>query len=112
VKSDCIFCKIASGGTATKLVLETQTVAAFHDINPAAPVHILIVPKKHIRSLNDVTEEDSAILSDLLFAAKQVAEKTGINESGYQVFFNVEQGGGQLVFHLHMHVMGGWSKNG
>lgn len=106
--SDCIFCKIASGAIPSEFLHETETLVVFRDIAPKAPVHLLIVPKRHIRSINDLTEEDREIVADLFFAAKEMAKKEGIHRSGYQLQFNVEKGGGQEVFHLHLHLTGGW----
>lgn len=106
--SDCIFCKIAHHEMPTQLLYENDTLVVFRDINPHAPVHILIVPKKHIRSVNDVTPEDGPILAEMIRAAKQVAAAQGVGESGYKLLFNVEKGGGQVIFHLHLHLLGGW----
>ncbi|MFW6334172.1 MAG: histidine triad nucleotide-binding protein [Desulfosalsimonas sp.] len=108
--ADCLFCKIANGETGTEFLMETPELVVFKDINPAAPVHLLFVPKRHIRSVNDITEEDRPILSELIFAAKEMAASMGVAETGYRLFFNVEKGGGQEIFHLHMHLIGGWKK--
>ena len=81
----------------------------FSDINPAAPVHLLIVPKKHIRSVNDLSDDDQPILAELVMVARKMAVKQGIDKSGYRIFINVERGGGQVIFHLHMHLIAGWS---
>ena len=83
-------------------------MVVFKDIRPHAPVHLLIVPKKHIRSVNDLTEEDSPILSEMIMRAKEIAKEQAISGSGYRLLFNIERGGGQVIFHLHMHLMGGW----
>lgn len=80
----------------------------FEDAHPHAPVHLLIVPRKHIRSLNDLTEEDKEIISAMIFKAKEIASEQSISNSGYKLLFNVERGGGQVIFHLHMHLLGGW----
>ncbi|MFP4194009.1 MAG: histidine triad nucleotide-binding protein [Desulfobacterales bacterium] len=104
---DCLFCKIVNRELDTEFLMETDDLVVFRDINPMAPVHLLFVPKKHIRSVNDIKDEDRHILSDLIFAAKDMAASTGVSESGYRLFFNVEKGGGQEVFHLHMHMIGG-----
>jgi histidine triad (HIT) family protein len=106
--TDCLFCRIAQGDTSTEFLYETQDLVVFKDIHPHAPVHLLIVPKKHIRSINDLAENDSHILSELIFAAKRMARDKNIHETGYKVIFNVERGGGQVIFHLHMHLIGGW----
>jgi histidine triad (HIT) family protein len=108
MEKGCIFCQIVNGETATEILYRNEHVVVFEDINPQAPVHLLIVPKPHIRSINDLTEADSAIVSEMILAAKQMARDHAVATSGYKLFFNVERGGGQLVFHLHMHLIGGW----
>lgn len=105
MSEDCLFCKISSGSTDTEFLHETDTLVVFKDINPAARIHLLIVPKKHIRSINDLADEDRSILADLIFAARQMAAEQGVDRSGYRLFFNVEKGGGQVIFHLHMHLI-------
>ncbi len=107
-ETECIFCQIVRGESAAKLVYEEENLVAFNDIKPHAPVHILLVPKKHIRSINDLEEEDRAVLADLVFAAKKLAVEQGIAKTGYKLVYNVERGGGQFVFHLHLHLIGGW----
>jgi histidine triad (HIT) family protein len=87
---------------------EDEQLVVFKDINPLAPIHLLLVPKKHIRSINDLDESDTTIVSDLIMTARDMAEKMSVNKSGYRLFFNVEKGGGQEVFHLHLHLIGGW----
>jgi histidine triad (HIT) family protein len=106
--SECLFCRIANKQTDTEIIHETDDLIVFKDINPHAPVHLLFVPKKHIRSVNDLGDNDHEIVSELIFTAKHMAREMGINESGYKVFFNVEKGGGQMIFHLHLHMIGGW----
>jgi histidine triad (HIT) family protein len=81
----------------------------FKDINPHAPVHLLFVPKKHIRSVNDLTGADQEILSELIMVAKEMALEHSVARSGYKLLYNVEKGGGQVVFHLHLHLIGGWA---
>jgi histidine triad (HIT) family protein len=105
---DCIFCEIIAGKRSAEFVYQDASVVAFKDINPHAPVHILIVPRKHIRSINDLTEADRSILTEMIFRAQALAHTTGITQSGYKLVFNVERGGGQYVFHLHLHLVGGW----
>jgi histidine triad (HIT) family protein len=105
---DCIFCKIINGEVPTEFVHQDDNLVVFKDINPLAPVHLLVVPKRHIRSINDVTGEDREILAELIMTARDMAERFSVNKSGYRIFFNVEKGGGQVVFHLHMHLIGGW----
>ncbi len=105
---DCLFCKIVRGELSTPFLHETDTLVVFKDINPLAPVHLLIVPKRHIRSINDLTDGDREIVADLVFTARKMAEEMSVNETGYRLFFNVEKGGGQEIFHLHLHLIGGW----
>ncbi|MCG8565259.1 MAG: histidine triad nucleotide-binding protein [Desulfobacterales bacterium] len=107
---ECLFCNISQGKTDTEFLYEDEICVVFRDINPAAPVHLLIVPKKHIRSVNDLTESDPAIVGHLFMVAKDMAKAQGVNESGYRLFFNVERGGGQVIFHLHLHLLGGWKR--
>jgi histidine triad (HIT) family protein len=102
---ECLFCKISSGRTETEFLHETDKLVVFRDINPAARVHLLIVPKKHIRSVNDLTDDDRSILADMIFAARVMAGTEGVAQSGYRLFFNVERGGGQVIFHLHLHLV-------
>ena len=105
---DCIFCKIINSEIPTEFLHEDEKLVVFKDINPLAPIHLLLVPKKHIRSINDLDESDTTIVSDLIMTARDMAEKMSVNKSGYRLFFNVEKGGGQEVFHLHLHLIGGW----
>lgn len=100
----CIFCDIIEKKAPAEIVYENDEVVAFHDIRPKAPVHILIVPKKHIRSVNDMTEADAGVAAALMFAAQAVAETTRVKD-GYKIAFNVERKGGQLVDHVHMHLL-------
>ncbi|MDQ1330830.1 MAG: histidine triad family protein [Thermodesulfobacteriota bacterium] len=110
MEKDCIFCKIVNGEIPTTFLYKNDDLVIFRDINPHAPVHILIVPTRHIRSVNDLTGEDAKIVSDMIMAGKMMAEKEGISKSGYKLLYNVEKGGGQVIFHLHMHLIGGWKK--
>lgn len=110
MSNDCLFCKIANGQMDTPFLFENENLVVFRDINPHAPVHLLIVPKRHIRSINDLTSEDGAILAEMIMTAKEMAKKENVDSSGYKLLFNVEKGGGQVIFHLHMHLMGGWKK--
>lgn len=105
--ADCLFCKIAQGKTDTRFLFENERVVVFKDINPHAPVHLLIVPKKHIRSINDLTDEDRDIMAEVLLTARNMAREQGVDQSGYKLLFNVEKGGGQVIFHVHMHLLGG-----
>lgn len=108
--SDCLFCKIVNREIPSELLFEDDSFVVFRDINPQAPVHLLIVPKKHIRSINDLKPEDNEIISEIIIVAKNMAKEQGINKSGYKLVFNVEKGGGQEIFHIHLHLIGGWKK--
>ncbi len=101
---DCIFCKIVAGDIPSEKVVETDTTLAFKDINPIAPVHVVVIPKSHVPTFNDFTPDDELML-DLLETAREVARKLGVYESGYRVLMNVQKGGGQIVFHYHLHVV-------
>ena len=105
--SDCVFCKIAAGEIPSKQILETSSCLVFHDIQPSAPVHALVIPKAHIPTLNDAASEQADILGDMLLAAAEAARKLGVAEGGYRVVFNVNADGGQEVFHIHAHILGG-----
>lgn len=107
MEKDCLFCNIVNGNTDTQFLLETDEAVVFKDINPHAPVHLLIVPKRHIRSINDLTDEDRAIVAELLMLGKEMARRQHVAEAGYKLLFNVEYGGGQRVFHLHLHLLAG-----
>jgi histidine triad (HIT) family protein len=102
-----IFSKIIAKEIPSDMVYQDDRVTAFKDISPAAPVHILIVPNKEIATIDDVTPEDEAVLGHMLVVAKQIARDMGIGESGYRVIINCKGDGGQEVFHLHMHLLGG-----
>ncbi len=110
METDCIFCNIAAGRTDTRFLHETYRLVVFRDIHPHAPVHLLVVPKKHIRGINDLAVEDAGIVSELIFAGKQAAAAAKVASSGYKLVFNVERGGGQVIFHLHLHLIGGWKR--
>jgi len=104
---DCVFCKVARGETG-KLVYEDDQVAAFDDLHPRAPVHVLIVPKKHIEKLADVQDgEDACLVGHILVVANRIAKERGIAEDGYRVVVNNGPGAGQSVWHLHFHLLGG-----
>ncbi len=108
MEKDCLFCKIAAGEMDTTFEYENESVVVFKDINPHAPVHWLIVPRKHIRSINDLSQADRPIIAEITDVARQMARKAGVDQSGYKLLFNVEKGGGQVIFHLHLHLLGGW----
>lgn len=105
--ADCLFCGIVAGSVPSNAVLETDLSYAFRDINPAAPVHVLVVPKAHLDSVVDLDATQAGLLADLFAAVNQVAVQEGVSESGYRVVTNVGEDAGQLVRHLHFHVIGG-----
>jgi histidine triad (HIT) family protein len=108
MQRDCIFCQIVSGAQEAEFLYRDPSMVVFKDIHPHAPVHLLIVPQRHIRSINDVTEEDRDVVAEMIFRGKEAAREVGIDQSGYKLLFNVERGGGQVIFHLHLHLLGGW----
>lgn len=104
---DCIFCKISAKQLNATFVYEDSEIIAFEDIHPQAPVHTLVVPRKHIATVNDIEAGDGGLMSKMFFVAQEVAKKKGIAEKGYRLIVNCNAEGGQMVFHLHMHVLGG-----
>ncbi|WP_428623752.1 histidine triad nucleotide-binding protein [Sedimenticola sp.] len=105
--SDCLFCKMVTGEIAPDVVYEDDDVLAFRDINPQAPTHVLIVPKRHISTLNDLEPDDARLIGQLSLAAAKVAAQEGVADAGYRTLINTNREGGQVVFHIHMHLMGG-----
>lgn len=106
--SDCIFCKILAGEIPCNKVYEDENVLAFHDINPAADVHVLVIPKKHIANLNEITTKDEKLMGTFMLSIPKVAKKMGLK--GYKTVFNTGKEGGQIVFHIHAHILGGQIK--
>ena len=104
---DCVFCNIVNKTIDSQLLFENANLIVIRDILPKAPVHLLVIPKRHMVSLNSLKPEDIPLAGEMIFVAKQMAEKFGIGESGYRVFFNVGPDGGQVIAHLHLHVLGG-----
>jgi len=105
--ADCIFCKIVSKEIPAKIIYEDENFISFHDINPSADVHALIIPKKHIKSVDELEISDKELIGQLLLIAKKVAEILDISRVGYKLVCNVGSGGGQVVPHLHLHVLSG-----
>ena len=103
--SDCIFCKIAAGDIPSNKVFEDDSILAFRDLDPQAPLHVLVIPKKHLDSLNTAAEEDAALLSHILLKVKDIAAQEGL-ENGYRTVINTGEDGGQTVKHLHVHILG------
>ena len=108
-QDDCLFCKMVRGEIKPDLVMQTAELIAFRDINPQAPTHILVVPRKHIATLNDLTAEDVALVGKLVLAARVIAQGEKLAEAGYRLVMNCNRGAGQTVFHLHLHLLGGRS---
>ncbi len=112
MSSDCIFCKIIKGEAPADFVYRDDDLVVFHNIRPQAPVHVLIVPVEHIESINTLEENHSTIIAKMIIKAKDIARQLGIADSGYKLIVNVGWGGGQRIFHLHIHLIGGWGKAG
>ncbi|MGB0733229.1 MAG: histidine triad nucleotide-binding protein, partial [Pontibacterium sp.] len=104
---DCLFCKIVAGDIPAERLYEDEDVIAFNDISPQAPHHFLVIPKKHIATLNDVAPEDHAVVGKMVSVAAQLAKKHGFDDTGYRTVFNCNNDGGQTVYHIHLHVLGG-----
>jgi histidine triad (HIT) family protein len=107
--SDCLFCRIIAGEIPGAFVHQDERLVAFKDINPQAPMHLLIVPRRHIPTLNDLGPEDDALVGEMTRLAATLAREHGHDERGYRTVFNCNAGAGQTVFHIHMHVLGGRS---
>ncbi len=105
--TDCIFCKIIQGEIPADVVLENEDVLVFRDLNPQAPTHLLAIPKKHIATINDIQPEDAEVVGKLFLAARQAAADEGLTENGYRVVMNCGKDAGQVVFHIHLHILGG-----
>lgn len=109
--SDCLFCRIASGDMEAQIVLENDRVVAFRDINPQAPTHVLIIPRRHVSTTNDLTDDHVDDIGALFFAAAEVAKAEGIADDGYRLTINCNEQAGQSVFHVHLHLLGGRAMN-
>jgi len=105
--SDCLFCKIIDRKIPASIVFEDDRVVAFNDINPQGPTHVLVVPKRHITSLNDLTPADDAMIGEVVRRAAAIAKERGIDVGGFRTVFNTNKDGGQTVFHIHLHLIGG-----
>jgi histidine triad (HIT) family protein len=106
---NCLFCRIVKGEVPSDAVFSDERSMTFRDINPQAPVHILVIPREHLESLDEASQKDEALLGHLLRVAARVANEQGLSESGYRTIINTGAGAGQSVFHLHVHVLGGRS---
>jgi histidine triad (HIT) family protein len=105
--SDCLFCKIVEREIPASVVYEDDRVLAFNDINPQGPTHILVVPKRHIETLNDLTEADDSLIGEVVRRASVLARERGISNGGFRTVFNTNRDAGQTVFHIHLHLIGG-----
>ena len=105
---DCIFCKIIKKEVSAEILQESPDIVIFRDIRPSAPVHYLAVPKKHISSIKEISRDDEALLGHLIHLAKDAAEE--LNLAGYKLIFNVGKDGGQIIDHIHLHILGGWNQ--
>jgi len=108
---DCIFCKIVAGEIPTEILYKDEEIIAFRDIKPLAPVHLIIIPRKHVPSLNEMKEGDAALVGRMVAVASKLAQDEGIAEKGYRLAINCGKEGGQLVPHIHMHLLGGRQLN-
>ena len=109
---DCIFCQIVAGKIPSEILYQDEEVIAFRDINPQAPIHVLIIPRKHIPSLAHLSETDSSLMAHMVSIANQLAKREGVFENGYRLVINCGKEGGQIVPHLHLHLLGGRSLSG
>ncbi len=104
---DCLFCKIINKEIPAEIIFENDNVIAFRDIDPKAPVHVLIIPRKHIETLMDIEPEDKDLIGEIYLAAKKIAKANGVHEKGFRLVQNCNSDGGQEVFHIHFHLLGG-----
>ena len=107
MSDNCLFCKILDGDIPADVIYEADSAIAFRDINPQAPTHVLIIPRRHISTINDLDENDRETVGELFLAAKEIASREGLSEPGYRVVMNCNEGAGQSVFHIHLHLLGG-----
>lgn len=105
--TDCLFCKMVSGEIKPDVVYEDDDVLAFRDVNPQAPVHVLVIPKAHISTANDLDEDNVDVIGQMYLAARKIANDEGVSEAGYRMVMNCNAGAGQSVFHIHLHILGG-----
>lgn len=105
--NECLFCKILKGEIPADVIYESDTAIAFRDINPKAPTHVLIIPREHIATINDIATEDEPLIGSLYSAAREIAAQEGLADEGYRAVMNCNEAAGQTVFHLHLHLLGG-----
>ena len=108
---NCIFCKIVKKESPATIVYEDDKTMVFENIKPSAPVHLLAIPKKHISSIDEIEEGDAELIGRIVIAVRNAAHDKGLNKSGYKLVVNVGEGGGQEIFHLHFHILGGWKSD-
>ena len=108
-EQDCLFCSIVAGNIPADVIYESDSAIAFRDINAQAPTHVLIIPRKHIATINDLEAGDTEIVGSMYMAAREIAQQEGIDEAGYRAVMNCNEGAGQTVFHIHLHLLGGRS---
>lgn len=106
MQANCIFCKIINRDIPAKIVYEDELIIAFHDISPAAPMHVLVIPKKHIANLLEITADDNKLMAHLMSAIPGIAKTLGLGEKGFRLVVNTKENGGQTVDHLHFHILG------
>ncbi len=106
-QDDCLFCRILGGDIPADVIYESEDAIAFRDIDPQAPTHVLIIPRRHIATLNDLGDDDAAVVGSLFTAAREIAAREGLSEQGYRTVINCNEGAGQSVFHIHLHLLGG-----
>lgn len=104
---NCLFCNIAAGQIPAQIVFQDNDVLVIRDIQPQAPTHLLIIPKRHIATLNDTSADDQSLLGHMLLIGKKMAKSEHLDEAGYRLVFNTNQGGGQAIYHIHLHLLGG-----
>jgi histidine triad (HIT) family protein len=107
--SNCLFCKVLAGDIPADIIYESETAIGFRDINPQAPTHVLIIPRKHIATINEIADEDQSIVGSLYSAAREIAASEGLTDEGYRAVMNCNEAAGQTVFHIHLHLLGGRS---
>lgn len=105
--SNCLFCKIVAKEIPAKIAFENERVLAFHDINPQAPLHLLIIPKKHIATINDIDNQDAELIGEMICIARDLAKQFDVAEDGFRLNFNCNEHGGQEVYHIHLHLLAG-----
>lgn len=106
-ESDCLFCKVVAGELPAEIIFESETVVAFRDINPKAPTHVLLIPKRHIATINDLVDGDQEIIGEMFLSVARLADDEGFADDGYRVVMNCNAAAGQTVFHIHLHLLAG-----